>query len=307
MPLSPERFSRRFDARPTPEPRQPHEVPHSAKTKLVSAIDRLRQRSLPGATSLGPRLADALGKPFDSVGSMASIRALILDLEWWEFYDACEELLRLSRQASSVVVEIEAIFAEEALPYRFTESGIEWRLPQPATQAIRTTAQLLVFDEQFRGPAEQWAKAEAHLNRRPPDPENCIKDAVGALEGVARIISGRRNDTLSQILPSLATSLGIHGTIKQALASLYAYRGDQQAIAHGAVEELDNVIPEAELVLHWTAAAIMFLTKKSRLVLLGHKTGPSTYCLTGCGKTFPGAPKGQIRCPAEPGINNLHG
>jgi hypothetical protein len=264
MELSRERFSGRFGVRPEPEPRQPNDVPYSARTKLISAIDRLRQRGLPGATSLGPRLADALGKPFDGPGDIVKIRGLILSLEWWEFYDACEELLRMSGGLShgNVVEELEAIFTEEALPYRFTENGIEWRLAQSTTLAIQTAEELLVGDERFRGPAEQWTKAESHLSRRPPDPENCIKDSVGALEGVARIISGRHNDTLAQILPSLATTLGIHGTLKNALARLYAYRGDEQAIAHGAVEALRDLAPEAELVLHWAASAIVFLTQK---------------------------------------------
>ena len=53
-------------------------------------------------------------------------------------------------------------------------------------------------------PARQWRKAQEHLSKRPPDHENCVKDAVGALEGVARILTGKTGQTLSKILPDLA-------------------------------------------------------------------------------------------------------
>src|ERR1035441_4419502 len=52
----------------------------------------------------------------------------------------------------------------------------------------------------------------------------------------------------------------------------------------------------------WASSAFCSSSLSSCSFLLS-----SSIALAGCGKTFPGAPKGQIRCPAEPGINNLHG
>jgi hypothetical protein len=46
------------------------------------------------------------------------------------------------------------------------------------------------------------------------------------------------------------------------VCELYAYRGDEQAVAHGATKELNATPAEAELVLHLSAGLIVYLAKK---------------------------------------------
>jgi len=257
-------FSLRFGVRPSPQSRQPDDVPDSAKVKLAALIDRLRNsKYLPGAYSLGPKLYDALGRRSEGHGDMNQIRQLVHALEWWEFYDLCEELLRLARSPDQVAAKIDAVFMSEGLPYAITAAGIAWRLNRPAAEAVEMTS-LLLGSPEFQGPSQQWDKARGHLARRPPDPENCIKDAVGALEGLARIISQRPSDTLGQIIKSMARNLAIHQTLANAMSNLYGYRSDEQAIAHGATAALEDLVPEAELVMHWCAAAMAYLVKKWR-------------------------------------------
>ena len=255
-------FSTRFQARPVRQPRNPNDVPESAKRKLVSLIARLKDGALPGAYSLGPRLADALGKPFEAMGDMPKVRALITGLEWWEFYDASEELLRMAKSPEIVADALEALFAEEGLPYRITTAGIEYRFPEPTAEAIGEADRVLLADPKYRGPGEQWEKAKSFLNARPPDAENAIKDALGALEGVTRLIARKPQETLSQIIGPLAKSLNIHGALAKAIGDCYAFRGDQQGIAHGATQAFEDQTAEAELLLHWTAAAITYLVRK---------------------------------------------
>jgi len=255
-------FSERTGARPRPQVRRPQNVPDSAKVRLGSLIDRLRNKILPGAYSLAPRLYESVGKPSQGTGDMSQIRALLQALEWWEFYDVCEELVRLSGKPEQVAEEIDSVFRLEGLPYTITSGGIEWRLSQPAADAAQAARQLLQAKD-LAGPSTQWEKAQGHLARRPPDPENCIKDAVGALEGVARILAGKPADTLGHLIRPLAVQLRMHSALANAVSNLYGYRGDEQAIAHGATTALQDLIAEAELVLHWCAAAMVYLAKKS--------------------------------------------
>jgi len=57
----------------------------------------------------------------------------------------------------------------------------------------------------FEGPNYQFLKAIDFFNKRPkPDLENCVKEAVGALEGVARILLKDRNITLGKATDKLA-------------------------------------------------------------------------------------------------------
>ena len=135
MPAEP--FSKRYGVRPKPPARKPDEVPDSAKIALVDLIDEergSREGSLPGAYSLGPRLSRAVGKISEGPGDMQKIQDLIYGLEWWEFYDACEALLRFSRQPEKLAARIEALFASEGLPYKMRPDGIKWRLSEPATE-----------------------------------------------------------------------------------------------------------------------------------------------------------------------------
>jgi hypothetical protein len=103
---------------------------------------------------------------------MQQIRALLQSLEWWEFYDICEELVRVSGRPEIVAAEIETLFARENLPYRIDGDGIHWRLSDAAEDAEIQAVRLLVDRPELLGPAAQWAKARSHLAKRPPDPES---------------------------------------------------------------------------------------------------------------------------------------
>jgi len=263
MAIPSEPFSTRFGARPRiPQP-EPNTVPDSIRVKLVPLINELRAGALPGATSLGLALCEAVGRfPPRPDGDMGMIRWLFREVEWWEVYDLCETLVRLAHKAEVVAERIEALFAQENLPYAMTQNGIEWRSSKPAHAAIKEAENALLADEELRGPAGQWQKALSHLAERPPDSENCIKDAIAALEGAARILSGREGETLSKLIAPFAKEIEMHPALAAIAEKLYAYRGDEQGAAHGATRESQNLTAEAELTLHVSAALIVYLAKR---------------------------------------------
>lgn len=263
MAIPKERFSKRFEVRPAVPRPEPNTVPDSIRVKLVPLVDELRGKELPGATSLGPALCESIGRfPPRPAGDMPMIRWVFREAERWEVYDLCEALVRLARTPEVVAERIEAVFAEENLPYLMTQNGIEWRFSAPADAAINEAENVLLVDEDLRGPAEQWQKARSHLAERPPDSENCIKDAIGAVEGAARILSGREAETLPKLITPFAKEIGMHPALAAIAEKLYAYRGDEQGVAHGATRESQNLAAEAELILHISAALIVYLAKK---------------------------------------------
>jgi hypothetical protein len=231
--------------------------------KIIPVIDGLRGSNLSGAYSLGPALYEAIGRIAPApTGDMPMIRTLFREAEWWEVYDLCEALVRQSRFPEATVTAIEALFAAENLPYAMTEDGIVWRFSAPASEGVAEATRLLIDDPALRAPAQQWQKALAHLSERPPDTENCIKDAVGAVEGAARILSGRKTETLSSLITPFGKQIDMHPTLVGLTQKLYAYRGDEQAVAHGATQAAKDLSAEAELVLHLSAALIVYLAKK---------------------------------------------
>lgn len=240
MPVPEQSFSQRFSARPRPPRAKADEVPDSIRVKLVPLIDDFRGgKGLPGAYTIGPALYEALGRiPPQPTGDMHMIRELFRKAEWWEIYDLAESLLKMCGRREEMASRIETIFSEANVPYAMTADGIVWRFSEPAIEAITETERLLVEEPALKGPAQQWKKAVAHLSARPPDTENCIKDAIGAVEGAARILSGHEKETLSKIIFPFAKEIDVHSTLAVIVDKLYAYRGDEQAVAHGATKAL---------------------------------------------------------------------
>ncbi len=257
-------FSKRLSVRPPLPEAKPAEVPESIRVKIIPLIEKFRGgKGLPGAYTIGPALYESIGKiPPQPTGDMHMIRQLFREAEWWHVYDLAETLVTMSNRGEEIAVCIEEIFAEANVPYAMTPAGIVSRFSQPASDAIDEASSLLVEDSALKGPAQQWQKAVGHLSSRPPDTENCIKDAVGAVEGTARILSGRENETLPKLIGPVARQVGIHPALVGIVEKLYAYRGDEQAVAHGATQQLKAVPADAEFVLYVCAALIVYLSKK---------------------------------------------
>jgi hypothetical protein len=56
--------------------------------------------------------------------SIGMFRSLILEAQWWEFYEVCEALVKVAKDQSEVITRIEALFAAENLAYAMTDTGI---------------------------------------------------------------------------------------------------------------------------------------------------------------------------------------
>jgi hypothetical protein len=103
---------------------------------------------------------------------------------------------------------------------------------------------------------DQLAKAFYMLTPRHLDPENAVKDAVGALEGAARLrlnkprgdVGDLQKDLKAIMHPALAGSV-------DALLKIEGFRGD--AAAHAAKEPVSPA--DALLVVHQCSAAIAWL------------------------------------------------
>ena len=122
---------------------------------------------------------------------------------------------------------------------------------------------ILLKEPEFKGADIQFEKAIKAINARPnPDVENCIKDAVGAIESVGRIIVGNEKALLDDIIKDMTRKGVIPKPLDQAIQKIYAYRGDQPGVAHGLVGISEVTIDEAEFVLAMSAATIIYLVKK---------------------------------------------
>lgn len=189
--------------------------------------------------------------------------------EWYEIYDLIEHIYTALPIASLEGMikgyfehAVNDILVNLRLGYRMENGEIERILHSSTTEALSAASDLLVTDSRFSSSMKQMTKAVDHLSDRPePDTHNCAKDAVGSLEGVAQIISGKPKTVLSELLKQPPLNQ-IPPTLKGVLDKLYAYRGATPGVSHAQVGTEEPSVEEAEFVLATSASAMVYLVKR---------------------------------------------
>ncbi|MDP2935755.1 MAG: hypothetical protein Q8O86_04620 [Dehalococcoidia bacterium] len=285
--MSEQPFSQRHSLAPAPSPQRDDHLPPSVRAELAITFRDCASEGLFGGTPepavldelyniLYNRLKPLIWKvlqrqpPGNPMGGPWNyyIPELINKCEWWQFYDICEEMYKVAlkygnKEGGGIFAQrANALFAREGVAWRFSGGSIE-RAYNPLVAETLEQARTLLQDPKYEGADEHFQKALDHLNRRPePDKENCVKDAVGAVEATARIICGDPKAKLSDILGKEPFRSGIHPTLRVAIERLYAYRGDVGGVAHGQVGPSQVGIEEANWALTMAAATILYLSDK---------------------------------------------
>lgn len=272
-----ELFSKRHALRPTPQGLMDEDIPERARVGLYQIIeqpfDEWNRQAHTAYLELYKRICMALRIPrnrnvtqhFDAP---PVIEKLLDTCPWWQFYDICEvvwDMLASSNHSGDqkeFSLQVNALFQEELLGFELREGKVE-KVGSGFIDAKVKEARYLLKEPEFKGADEQFEKAIKALNIRPiPDKENCIKDAVGAIESVGRILTGNEKALLDDIIKDAARKGVIPKPLDQTFIKLNAYRGNEPGIAHGAVGESKVTVDEAELILAMSAAMIIYLVKK---------------------------------------------
>ena len=269
--MFPDLFSKRYGLRPTPEGLMYEDVVEQARVGLYHIVRQFFEKYY----DLYEALCTALRLPLDkniavsypSQDYLASLRIeeLIMNCQWWQFYDICEVLwqgLEDNRDSLSLSEHINTLFKEEHLGFELRDGKVE-KIGSGFIDARVKEARYLLKEPEFKGADKHFEKAIKALNARPnPDVENCVKDAVSAIESVGRIIVNDDKALLSDIIKSMARNKIIPKPLDEAIQKVYAYRGDQPGVAHGLAGISTVTIDEAEFVLAMSAAMIIYLVKK---------------------------------------------
>jgi len=266
-----ELFSKRYNLRPTPEGLVSENVPESARIGLFYILEKTNHYDL---SDLYSNICIALRIPRETRDYNLSnyyqnmyipLEDLIMSCDWWRFYDICELLYRnlhYSPYMQQLSEDINKLFVDEQLGFEMRKGKVE-KVGSGFIDAKVKEARYLLKEPEFKGADEHFEKAIKALNVRPnPDVENCIKDAVSAIESVGRIIVKNDKALLSDIIKDMAKKGTIPKPLDQAIQKVYAYRGSEPGVAHGAVQASKVTVDEAEFVLGMAAAIIIYLVKK---------------------------------------------
>ncbi len=279
--MYPELFSKRYGLRPTPEGLMYEDVPGRARVGLYHIIEQpfaeWNKQSHTAYLELYRRICVALRIPrnrsvIQHYDAPPAIEKLLDTCTGWQFYDICEvvwDMLSSSNYGGDqkeFSLQVNALFQEELLGFELREGKVE-KVGSGFIDAKVKEARYLLKEPEFKGADEQFEKAIKALNVRPnPDKENCIKDAVGAIESVGRILTGNEKALLDDIIKNAVKKGAIPKPLDQTFIKLNAYRGNEPGVAHGAVGESKVTVDEAELVLAMSAAMIIYLVKKKSLL-----------------------------------------
>ena len=293
-------FSNRYSFRPAPDEVPLDSLPLAVRDGLGWVLERtfglVRSPSIfsrSPTNQLGDLLAVHMDTIFRKRLDWNSLRDLIWGCQWYEFYDICEAchqfFTKIEEKSFSQPFPFNdfpifvptglAPYFENELNRLFEDHGLKWRLIGASLERYRVgygqhivqETRALLTESRFEGPDQRFQKALACLSRRPqPDTGQCVNEAVGALEGIAGIVSGHQQMVLADILQKEPFKARIHPTIRESLENINAYRCYEAAIDHTTKSQPeigpdigpDIGIEEAELILTNCAGAILYLARK---------------------------------------------
>jgi hypothetical protein len=202
-----------------------------------------------------------------------NLNAVVEKCQWYSFLDICvllayhldsREWKRAYPSFTGTIFteQINTILSDNSIGYELRDCKIE-KIGAPFVDKAIAQVRQVLQNPDYSGPNEQFEKAIAFLNQRPnPDTANCVKDAIGAVEGLARIVSGNNKLILSKILDSEPFRSEIPATLREMMHKLYAYRGDAEGAGHGQTSTGQISVEEAELALGASASCMIYLAKK---------------------------------------------
>lgn len=194
------------------------------------------------------------------------VQDLVYRADWFKIYDIIEAIyaamLRNDREhggsdAKKLAAEINSYFIEEGIGWQLGDGHVVTRGTEAFESVVSDAAKALKKSGRPTA-ASHIHEALQDLSRRPkPDLAGAIYHGMGALEAVARDLSGDAKATLGEVLkrnPKLLPK-----PLDTALSQVWGYASNE---ARHVEEGREPEREEAELVVGLAAVVATYLTKK---------------------------------------------
>jgi hypothetical protein len=109
------------------------------------------------------------------------------------------------------------------------------------------------------GASQHLRKASRFLREDPPDPANAAKEAISAVEALARFRCQSDSATLGDCLKQLKRRKRIHAALADCLEKLWGFTNQSPGVRHGSQDVPEISIEEARFVLSTCQAAVQLL------------------------------------------------
>lgn len=219
----------------------------------------------------------------DRRSAQATAEESVLTMPWQKVYDFCERLHSfLAREVGRwnsfieeyeiitpkgevqdyIANEIKRLFLEESLAVEFND-GLVQRRGRRHTTAQVSRAELVLGDRRFESARKHYNKALHYFRSvANPDPENVVKEAVCAVEAVARVLFGTvKAKTLGVVIQTITGdgSGKLPKSIAQTFHGVYGFRSAGDGVGHGGTTGGQATREIAEYILALSASQIILL------------------------------------------------
>jgi hypothetical protein len=260
-------FSERMGLRPVKNIVQLNDMDQDLRNSLWNALDR-RLFSLRDFDS--ERFTEALWwhffkKPVDKrpiyhsgFGAASyhdvweEVRSFFFKCRWNEVYDFIEFVLNQFPGNRDIRNLINKTLERESSGFRIVDNRLA-----PISDEMEVKEVVEAIEGGFSAVTEHLRAAVDHLtDRSNPDYRNSIKEAISAVEAMAKIVSREPKATLGDALKSLEKNGKLHPSLKDAFSKLYGYTSDADGIRHALLNESNLSQSDARYFLVVSSAFI---------------------------------------------------
>ncbi|MBR0793961.1 hypothetical protein JQ615_01015 [Bradyrhizobium jicamae] len=203
--------------------------------------------------------------PHGYQNGIRAIREWFNKAEWFDVYNFVEFLIQnFDKQPfvddGAFSWRVFFFLEREKSGYRIVN-----RLLAPITDPLEIAAvsDAAKLGAKYSNAREHMGSAIALFSQKPnPDYRNSIKEAISAVEAVARVITGMPKATLGEALKELSSKIAIHPSMKEAMNKLYGYTSDASGIRHAQRGESDIDEAEAKFMIVTCSAFVNFCVQR---------------------------------------------
>ena len=186
-------------------------------------------------------------------GIMAEVLRLLPDRLRAEKNDIFAQDTMLLRQLGGSVTDDGLVKAEQEV-LQDLQHDLELRAIQ--ARALGTTTMAALSAPRYEASAAHWRKVQRYTAPPDPDWENAVKEAITALEALAKLVVADDNVTLGKALSRAPLRDVLHPSIVSQLQALWGYTNTEPGIRHAGTTAPAAIAADAQFAIDSCEAAI---------------------------------------------------